>query len=56
MSNVPSGEIKSASEPLISDLGKVTSIRGFVYAPKADGEGGVIVDYQVEISKPATSD
>ena len=50
MSNVPSGEIKPASEPLVADLGEVTQIRGFVYAPKVNGEGGVIVDYQVEIS------
>ena len=50
MSNVPSGEVKPASEPLIADLGEVTQIRGFVYAPKVNGEDGVIVDYQVEIS------
>ena len=50
MSNVPSGEVKPASEPLIADLGEVTKIRGFVYAPKVNGEDGVIVDYQVEIS------
>ena len=50
MSNVPSGEVKPASEPLIADLGEVTPIRGFAYAPKVNGEGGVIVDYQVEIS------
>ena len=50
MSNVPSGEIKPVSEPLVADLGKVTPIRGFVYAPKVGGEGGVIVDYRVEIS------
>ena len=50
MSNVPSGEVKPAFEPLIADMGKVTPIRGFVYAPKVDGEDGVIVDYQVEIS------
>ena len=50
MSNVPSGEVKPSSESLVADMGKVTPIRGFVYAPKADGEGGVIVDYQVEIS------
>jgi alpha-L-fucosidase len=50
MSNVPSGEIKQVSEPLVADLGKVTPIRGFVYAPKVGGEGGVIVDYRVEIS------
>ena len=50
MSNVASGEVKPASEPLIADLGEVTKIRGFVYAPKMNGEDGVIVDYQVEIS------
>lgn len=50
MSNVPSGEVKPASEPLIADLGEVRKIRGFVYAPKVNGEDGVIVDYQVEIS------
>ena len=50
MSNVPSGERKPATEPLIADLGDVTPIRGFVYAPRLNGEDGVIVDYQVEIS------
>ena len=50
MNNIPSGEVKSASEPLIADLGKETPIRGFVYAPKLDGEDGVIVEYKVEIS------
>ena len=55
MSNIPSGEVKSASEHLVADMGKVTPIRGFVYAPKLDGEGGVIVDYQVEISDDGTS-
>ena len=50
MSNVPSGEVKPVTEPLIADLGAVTPIRGFVYAPKVDGEDGVIVDYKVEIS------
>ena len=50
MSNVPSGEVKAASEALVYDLGKVTKIRGFVYAPKVNGENGVIVDYHVDIS------
>ena len=50
MSNVPSGEVKQSSEPLVADMGEITPIRGFVYAPKVNGEGGVIVDYQVEIS------
>ena len=50
MSNVPSGEVKSLSEPLVADLGAVRPVRGFVYAPKVDGEDGVIVQYRVEIS------
>lgn len=50
MSNVPSGEMKPAAEPLIADMGSITPIRGFVYAPKLNGEDGVIVDYKVEIS------
>lgn len=50
MSNVPSGEVKSASDHMVADMGKITPIRGFVYAPKLNGEGGVIVDYKVEIS------
>ena len=50
MSNVPSGEVRPVSEPLVADLGEVRKIRGFVYAPKVNGEDGVIVDYQVEIS------
>ena len=55
MSNVPSGEVKPASEPIVADLGKVTPIRGFVYAPKLNGEDGVIVEYQVEISDDGES-
>ena len=55
MSNVPSGEMKPASEPLVADLGEVKPIRGFVYAPMVNGEGGVIVDYQVEISSDGIS-
>ena len=55
MSNVLSGEVKPAAEPLVADLGKVTPIRGFVYAPKVNGEGGVIVDYKVEISEDGIS-
>ena len=55
MSNVPSGEVKPATEPLVADLGEVKSIRGFVYAPKLDGEDGVIVDYKVEISDDGSS-
>ena len=51
MSNVPSGEVKPASEPLVADMGQLTPIRGFVYAPKLNGEDGVIVDYKVEISE-----
>ena len=50
MSNVSSGEVKPASESLVADMGAVIPIRGFVYAPKVNGEDGVIVDYQVEVS------
>lgn len=55
MSNVESGQVRPASEPLVEDLGEVKPIRGFVYAPKLNGEGGVIVDYQVEISNDGQS-
>ena len=55
MNNIPSGEVKFVSEALVADLGKVTSIRGFVYAPKLNGEDGVIVDYKVEISDDGAS-
>ena len=47
---VPEGDIKPATEPLIADLGEINPVRGFVYAPKLNGEGGVIVKYQLEIS------
>lgn len=50
MSNVPAGEVKSSSDPMIADMGEIKPIRGFVYAPKVNGEDGVIVDYKVEIS------
>lgn len=55
MSNVPVGEVKDSSEPLVADLGEEKAVRGFVYAPKLNGEGGVIVDYQVEISDDGIS-
>ena len=55
MSNVPVGEVKNSSEPLVADLGEVQAVRGFVYAPKLNGEGGVIVDYQLEISDDGVS-
>ena len=55
MSNVPVGEVMDSSEPLVADLGEEKAVRGFVYAPKLNGEGGVIVDYQVEISDDGTS-
>ena len=55
MSNVPVGEVKNSSEPLVADLGEVKDVRGFVYAPKLNGEGGVIVDYQLEISDDGVS-
>ena len=55
MSNVPSGEVRPASEPLIADMGEIMPVRGFVYAPKLNGEGGVIVDYKVEISNDGIS-
>jgi beta-galactosidase len=50
MNNIPSGEVNEAAESLVADLGEVKQIRCFVYAPKLDGEDGVIVDYKVEIS------
>ena len=55
MSNVPVGEVKNSSEPLVADLGEEKAVRGFVYAPKLNGEGGVIVDYQLEISDDGIS-
>jgi alpha-L-fucosidase len=55
MSNLPVGEVKSSSEPLVTDLGEKKSVRGFVYAPKLNGEGGVIVDYKIEISDDGIS-
>lgn len=55
MCNVPSGEIKPVSEPLVVDLGKIKPVRGFVYAPKLEGDGGVIVEYKVEVSDDGES-
>lgn len=48
--NVPSGEIKPSSEPLLIDLGEVTQINGFTYSPIYKGEGGCIVTYDLEVS------
>ena len=49
-SNVPTGEIKPVAEPLVADLGEVKAVKGFMYAPKENGEGGVVVTYKVETS------
>jgi alpha-L-fucosidase len=49
-SNVITGEVKPASELLTLDLGEPKLVKGFAYAPKGDGEGGVIVTYTVEVS------
>lgn len=43
-------EIKSASEPLVLDLGEVKTVSGFCYEPAYRGEGGVIVSYKLETS------
>lgn len=49
-SNVLTGEIKPVAEPLVADMGEIKAVKGFVYAPKENGEGGVVVTYKVEIS------
>ena len=53
--NIPTGEIKPASEALVLDLGEVKDVKGFTYAPIYKGEGGCIVTYDLEISTDGTS-
>ena len=50
LTNLPTGEVKSASDPLVVDTGAPRSLKGFVYAPKENGEGGVISTYKLEAS------
>ena len=47
-SNVASGIVKTAIEHLVVELDEVASVKGFVYAPKENGEGGCIVTYRLE--------
>ena len=47
-SNVASGIVKTAIENLVVELDEVASVKGFVYAPKENGEGGCIVTYRLE--------
>ena len=51
LTNLPDGEIRSASDCLVIDLGDTKkTVKGFVYAPKENGEGGVITTYKLEAS------
>ena len=51
LTNLPGGEIRSASDCLVIDLGDTKkTVKGFVYAPKENGEGGVITTYKLEAS------
>ena len=51
LTNLPGGEVKSASDCLVVDLGdNKKTVKGYVYAPKENGEGGVITTYKLEAS------
>ncbi len=50
LTKLPAGEVRAASEPLVVDTGEPRSLKGFVYAPKENGEGGVITTYKLEAS------
>lgn len=50
LTKLPSGEVRAASEPLVVDTGEPRSLKGFVYVPKENGEGGVITTYKLEAS------
>ena len=49
-SNVLTGMVKSATEPLVLDMVEPARIKGFSYSPKQNGEDGVIVTYRLESS------
>ena len=49
-SNVLTGMVKSATEPLVLDMVEPALINGFAYSPKQNGEDGVIVTYRLESS------
>ncbi len=49
-SNVLTGMVKSATEPLVLDMVEPALIKGFAYSPKQNGEDGVIVTYRLESS------
>ena len=44
------GETMLLGEPLVVDAGSVRNISGFVYGPSYRGEGGVIIEYDLESS------
>lgn len=48
--NIPTGEVKPASEALVLDLDEVKEVKGFKYAPIYKGEGGCIVTYDLYTS------
>jgi alpha-L-fucosidase len=50
LTKLPAGEVRAASEPLVVDTGEPRSLKGFVYVPKENGEGGVITTYKIEAS------
>ena len=49
-SNVLTGMVKSATEPLVLDMVEPALIKGFAYSPKQNGEDGVIVTCRLESS------
>ena len=44
------GVTRLLEEPLTADAGRVEDITGFVYGPSYKGEGGVIIEYDLEAS------
>lgn len=54
-SNVASGIVKTAIEHLVVELDDISPVKGFVYAPKENGEGGCIVTYRLEVTSDGKS-
>ena len=49
--NIARGVTYRIDEPLVLDAGRVKNISGFVYGPSYKGEGGVIIEYDLEYSR-----
>ena len=53
--NISPGVTMKMGDPLTLDLGKLRNVSGFVYGPAYRGEGGVVMEYDLEYSRDGNS-